>query len=307
MTRMSGQEQNEKFPVDPYAGGRFSNAVRDNPNLNSLEKLLLLVIVGDLDFRNLSQSRRYISREKLVKWTSLSISKVKQLTTSLSEHGYLIKKECFTPAGKQQNNEYGVGPRLFNEYIKLCQNSSNDALPDGVTEAPYRPEHDLVGGHDMAPNLPHKELPQEENKISKDILSKDGDADASPHINQNDISNCSQEQEKTKNVTKRCKSNSKRSKPSVDKKHAFAKFRAVYTRTIQPHEHPTKFIKFVSHEDKKMLFDELWKLYPDKMIYERLYEEFRKRDAIGAAEWNHNRIYKEVEWAAQIINEEKNK
>lgn len=138
-------ENSIQWPFDVYQGGRFISAISKNKNLAPLEKLILLTIGGELDFRDIQGSQRYISNATLAEDTSMSISSVKRLTAKLSADGYLVKTDRYDDNNRQQSNLYSLSPKVFIEYASSAE---------GITVSPMRVSH-------RATNLPQKELPQE--------------------------------------------------------------------------------------------------------------------------------------------------
>jgi len=154
------------FPVNPYAGGRFLKAITANKNLKSLEKFLLLTIGNELDFRDIEHSQRYISNETLAEYMSISERYVRALTKRLTEAGYLVKIDRFGDDNRRQSNLYSLSPKVFNDYV----NNTEEERSSG-------------GRRNVVPtNLPPKELPQEEKTIPKGIVQKSPKSNKSSNL-----------------------------------------------------------------------------------------------------------------------------
>jgi hypothetical protein len=148
-----------KLPFDVYQGGRFISAVSRNKNLAPFEKLILLTIGNELDFRNIQDSQRYISNAKLAEYTSMSERSVMRLTKKLSADGYLVKTDRFDDKNRQQSNLYSLSPKVFMEYAGFTEGDC--VSPMRVTACQS--------------NLPQKEIP------NKSSLSYDKDVCACAH------------------------------------------------------------------------------------------------------------------------------
>lgn len=130
---------NEEFPFDPYAGGRYLNAISENPNLNSMQKLLMLTIGAQLDFRNLAESERFISQAKLAELMSCTREAVNRIVKGLVTSGYLTSQQRFKE-NKQLSNMYALSAKVFLEYAKMprCDRRSQGGVIVDHTELPNK-------------------------------------------------------------------------------------------------------------------------------------------------------------------------
>lgn len=146
------------FPVNPYAGGRFLKAISQNKNLTANEKLVMLTLGSELDYRDFEHSQRYISVDRFAELTSLSRETVFRVIKRLCLNDYILRVNRFDENNRQRSNLYSLTPKVFKEWI--CANST-----EGVCEP--------LGGVSVShSNLPQKELPHEEKTIPKGIVQK---------------------------------------------------------------------------------------------------------------------------------------
>jgi len=319
MTRMSGQDDFSNY-TDVLRkikrltnGGRSLNAIHFNQNLNQIQTHMMLVLASSIDFRGLDDAVSFKDNHALVSLSTLCIKMKSSKPTvvktikELIEMGYVIKVQTFDEkTNSYSENAYYVTDKIFFEYAEILGIDLKSLSHNGnaSTEGGKDP---LLGVVKNLNNYIPNSSPKKENKISKDILQKtDGDADASPHINQNDISNCSQEQEKTKNVTKPSKSNSKRSKEPIGRKTSKTLFNAVFRRIRQPHEHAKQYIYSPPAGAMNLVFDRIWKLYPDVRLFRHVYDEVSEKRMLGAIDWIPNQI-QEIFEHAKIEIESQNK
>ena len=259
-------ENSIQWPFDVYQGGRFISAVSRNKNLAPFEKLILLTIGNELDFRDIQGSQRYISNAKLAEYTSISERSVRRLTNKLSDDGYLVKTDRFDDNNRQQSNLYALSPKVFLEYA---------GFTEGDTVATMR-------GTPCPTNLPQKELPQEEIIISKDIIIG-VDTDVSPDNSPPAIESVIKTPKPRKNSPK---------------EKARRLFKGVYRRVRQDHEHHTKFIKFNTNEQMDIVFERLWERF-DLKAFEDSYEYVESMKMLGALAWNPNIIEDQIKEAIQ--------
>jgi DNA-binding MarR family transcriptional regulator len=253
-------ENSTQWPFDVYQGGRFISAISRNKNLNTLEKMILLTIGGELDFRDIQGSQRYISNATLAEYTSMSIASVKRLTAKLSADGYLVKTDRFDDNNRQQSNLYSLSPKVFIEYVNSTE---------GITQSPMRVSH-------RATNLPQKELPQEEI-ISKDIIIG-VDTEVSPDNSPPAIESVKKTPKPRKNSPK---------------EKARRLFKGVYRRVRQDNEPPGKFIRYNTNEQMDTVFERLWGKY-DLKAFQASYDFVENMKLLGAILWNPNKIEEQI-------------
>jgi DNA-binding MarR family transcriptional regulator len=156
------------FPVNPYAGGRFLKAISQNKNLTANEKLVMLTLGSELDYRDFEHSQRYISVERFAELTSLSRETVFRVIKRLCLNDYIIRVNRFDENNRQRSNLYSLTPKVFKEWMSV-----NSA--EGVCEP--------LGGVSVShSNLPQKELPQEEKTIPKGIVQKSPKSNKSSNL-----------------------------------------------------------------------------------------------------------------------------
>lgn len=251
----------KKLPFDVYQGGRFLTAVSRNKTLTTFEKMILLTIGNELDFRNIQDSQRYISNERLAEYTSMSERSVIRLTKKLCDDEYLVKTDRFDDNNRQQSNLYSLSPKVFMEYASFTE---------GDTQSGGRVTHSPT-------NLPNKELPQEEIIISKDIIIG-VDTDVSPDNSPPAIESVIKTPKPRKNSPK---------------EKARRLFKGVYRRVRQDHEPHTKFIRYNTNEQMDTVFERLWGKY-DLKAFQASYDYVESIKLLGAITWNPNKIEEQI-------------
>jgi DNA-binding MarR family transcriptional regulator len=146
------------FPKNPYAGGRFLKAISANKNLKSNEKLVMLTLGGELDYKDFEHSQRYISIAQFSELTSLSRDTVFRVIGNLCQNGYIVRENRFDENNRQQSNLYSLTPKIFTEFLYANSAEGSRIRRGGVAESDT--------------NLLQKELPQEEKTIPKGIVQK---------------------------------------------------------------------------------------------------------------------------------------
>lgn len=267
-------ENSIQWPFDVYQGGRFISAISRNKNLNTLEKIIMLTIGGELDFRDIQGSQRYISNATLAEYTSMSERSVMRLTKKLSADGYLVKTDRFDDNNRQQSNLYSLSPKVFMEYAGFTEGDCVSPMRVTVCRS----------------NLPQKELPQEEIIISKDIIIG-VDTEVSPDNSPPAIESVIKTPKPRKNSPK---------------EKARRLFKGVYRRVRQDHEPHTKFIQFTSNEQMDTVFERLWGKY-DLKDFQASYDYVEKMKMLGAIRWNPNviegQIIEAIEWRESNENQ----
>lgn len=158
------ENDNEDFPFDPYAGGRHLNAISENPNLNSMQKLLMLTIGSQLDFRDIANSERFITQAKLSKLMSCSRETVNRLVKTLVESKYLLATQRFKD-NKQKANLYALSSKVFIEYANLwCDAGSHRGVTQDHTEIPNK--NSLMKKKDNTKVL-SKKVPERSNETDQ--------------------------------------------------------------------------------------------------------------------------------------------
>jgi DNA-binding MarR family transcriptional regulator len=107
------------------SGGRSLNAIHLNKNLNQIEKHLMLVLAGLLDFRGLDEECSFgdavltIPVNQIAIRMSIKRNCVVSNINKLSKKGYVTKKQNFSPDDKRQiESTYMLTDQIFVEFAE---------------------------------------------------------------------------------------------------------------------------------------------------------------------------------------------
>ena len=169
------------------SGGRSLNAIHLNKNLNQIEKHLMLVLAGLLDFRGLDEECSFgdvkltIAVKYIVERMSMSRKHVMLYVDKLVQKGYVIKNHNFSPDDKRQlESTYMLTDQIFVEFavslgLDLDAMSSCGECPT-VTGGVSHDHHNL-------PNSLFNDPPSEKKKNEK---TKNARIGRSPSLRQKD-------------------------------------------------------------------------------------------------------------------------
>jgi DNA-binding MarR family transcriptional regulator len=253
------------FPKNPYAGGRLLKAISANKNLKAYEKLVMLTLGGELDYKDFEHSQRYISVAQFSELTSLSRDTVFRVISKLCQNGYIIRENRFDENNRQQSNLYSLTPKIFTEWV--CANS---------TEGSCQPRGGVANSHS---NLPQKELPKKNTILGVPNIV----CACAPTPNQNigdPIDEVKVEKKIKPEAKKRKAKASKYTRPPVTQSHQ--KMARIFT--------PKPELKsFVHRNDILFAVDELIEEFGEVChnVIEYFYQWAKNNDKCGNIRWSH--------------------
>jgi hypothetical protein len=316
------------------SGGRSLNAIHLNKNLNQIEKHLMLVLAGLLDFRGLDEECSFgdakltIAISQIVIRMSMTDRSCRTHLSNLCDKRYVIKVHNFSPDDKRQlESTFMLTDQIFVEYAEelgldldaMSSCGGGTIFQGGGNNIPYYLPN-VFNDPDSKPALSGKK--ENKNKIEDfntcgsrtegdglslcqtDIEEPDQPAVDTAHDNKEvddifpsqDISPKIQFQKKIDQL--------KADAPSEIPSEGYMVVTGWHRKMVAMFR-PNKSVKsFVKDNDIYFITDEILKLYGQKgcVIIDSIYSYMRENGRCGQIAWNVNTVWQLVDAAKEKEN-----
>jgi DNA-binding MarR family transcriptional regulator len=293
------------------SGGRSLNAIHLNKKLNQIEKHLMLVLAGLLDFRGLDEECSFgdavltIPIAQIAIRMSMSKRNVTTYINNLSTKGYVTKNQNYSPDDKRQlESTYMLTDQIFVEFAQEL-GLELEAMSSCGGCTTFTPPM-----HDVPYNIPYSlfnDPPSEKKKNNKDQKSCVG---RSPSLCQKDthIINNLDDSFAPEEIPNKIPPETKLQTPQQPK--------IVKLRVTPQHNHMVKMftpmprLKSFVHRNTILSFtDDLINDYGDfaLKVIDQLYADFVNEELCGTFKWIQNDTLKFFHQAYDKVIEKQNR